>query len=212
MVGDKTMGKVLVIKGTPQSEAQSRSTQVLKGFINEYKENNHQDDVIELDLYNMKIPLIDADVLNGWNKLRAGENLTNLELVKITAIDQLTEQFIEADKYIIQSSMWNLGIQPLLKAYIDTVSIAGKTFNYTKTGPKGLMEGKKGIHIHGSGGIYSGTVGIEHCDSYITGILRFLGIEVLPTIFVEGIDYQPEQQEAIIAAALQKAIETAQYF
>lgn len=50
---------------------------------------------------------------------------------------------MEADKYIIQSSMWNLGIQPLLKAYFDTIMSAGKTFKYTSEGPEGLMKGKK---------------------------------------------------------------------
>ncbi|BBP89760.1 hypothetical protein BsIDN1_33780 [Bacillus safensis] len=63
---------------------------------------------------------------------------------KIEAVNAFTKQFMEVDKYIIQSSMWNLGIQPLLKkAYFDTIMSAGKTFKYTAEGPEGLMKEKK---------------------------------------------------------------------
>ena len=206
------MSKILFIKGTPQSEENSRSTQVARTFINEYKQANPTDEVIELDLYQMDVPLIDADVLNGWGKLRAGETLTNSEAQKVEAIDKFTAQFMSADKFIIQSSMWNLGIQPLLKAYFDTAMIAGKTFKYGAEGPIGLMTGKKAIHIHGTGGIYSNTTGIEHTDSYVKSVLGFMGIDVEPTIFVEGIDHNPSRKEEIMAVANQQAKQAAKQF
>ena len=55
------MSKVLFVKGTPQSEEQSRSTQVARAFINEYKEVNPTDEIIEVDVYYANVPLIDAD-------------------------------------------------------------------------------------------------------------------------------------------------------
>lgn len=203
------MKTVLFIKGTPQIDELSRSTTIAKVFVDEYKKANPADEVIELDVYNMELPLVDLDVLNGWNKLRNGGSLTEEEQKKVEAIAALTEQFIQADKVIVQSPLWNLGVPPLLKAYFDTVTIAGKTFKYTEQGPVGLMEGKKAIHIHGSGGTYSQTTGIEHGDSYVRGILSFLRVEVLPTIFVEGIDHHPEQKEAIMTALTIKAKEAA---
>lgn len=206
------MSKVLYIKGTPQSEEKSKSSHIARTFVEEYKKNNPADEVIELELYGMDVPLIDADVLNGWEKSRAGQPLTSEEARKVTAINDFTHQFMNADKFIIQSSMWNLGIQPLLKAYFDTVMVAGQTFKYTAEGPVGLMKGKKAIHIHGSGGVYSNTTGIEHADSYVTGALRFMGIEVLPTIFIEGIDYDPSQKDAIMSRITEQAKEVAKQF
>lgn len=206
------MTKILFIKGTPQNEELSRSLKIAGQFVEEYKKENPSDEVIELDLYGMNVPLIDADVLNGWNKLGNGEVVTDEEMRKINAINTFTDQFVEADKYIFQSSMWNLGIQPLVKAYFDTVMIAGKTFKYTAEGPVGLMTGKKAIHIHGTGGVYSNTTGIEHSDSYVTTVLGFMGIEVAPTIWVEGIDYNPSQKEEIMAAASEKAKKLAKQF
>lgn len=212
IIGGIEMATVLFIKGTPQSENQSRSMIVARAFIEEYKKANPTDEVVELDLYNMDVPLIDADVLNGWNKLRSGETLTNAESQKVGAINVLTDQFVEADKYIVQSSMWNLGIQPLLKAYFDTAMIVGRTFKYTAEGPVGLMQGKKAIHIHGSGGVYSNTTGLEHADSYVTGVLGFMGMEVLPSLLVEGIDYNPDQKDEILATVTEKAEAVAKQF
>ncbi len=206
------MSKVLFIKGTPQSEEQSRSTQVARAFINEYKELNPTDEVIELDVYQANVPLIDADFLSAQKKLRSEEALTDVEAQKVAAVDAFTEQFTEADKYIIQSSMWNLGIQPLLKAYFDTIMSAGKTFKYTPEGPVGLMKGKKAMHIHGMGGFHEQAIGMEHSDSYVKGVLGFVGVEVVPTIFVEGVDYDPSKEEEIVAAASEKAKAVARTF
>ncbi len=206
------MAKVLFIKGTPQDENKSRSMKVARVFLDEYKKANPTDEVVELDIYKMDIPFIDAEVLDGWGKLRTGADLPVIVLQKIGAINELTTQFMNADKYIIQSSMWNLGIPPMLKAYIDTVAVPGVTFKYTEDGHLGLLEGKKAIHIHGSGGVYSNTTGIEHTDSYIKGILNLMGVECAPTVFVEGVDHFPMKKEEIIEAAIENAKEAARAF
>jgi hypothetical protein len=99
-----------------------------------------------------------------------------------------------------------------LKAYIDTIMSAGKTFKYTPEGPEGLMKGKKAIHIHGMGGFYSQAIGMEHSDSYVKGALKFVGVEVVPTIFVEGIDYDPTKEEKIVATTTEKAKAVARTF
>lgn len=204
--------KVLFIKGTPLPAGPSRSMEVARVFIESYQAANPNDELIEKDLFTIDIPYIDGDILSGWHKYAAKETLTEVESQKVAAFAALTEEFVAADKIIIQSSMWNLGIAPQLKGYLDTLMVAGTTFQYTENGPVGLMTDKKAIHIHGSGGVYSNTTGIEHADSFVTGILGFLGAEVAPSILVEGIDYNPEAKEAIMTAAIAKAKETAQTF
>lgn len=207
------MAKVLFIKGTPQSEEQSRSMKVTRTFIDEYKKVNPMDEVIELDVNSANIPFIDADYLSAQNKLRSGESLTDTEAQKLAKFNVLIEQFIGADKYIIQSSMWNLGLQPLLKAYFDAVMYAGKTYKYTAEGVAvGLLKGKKAIHIIGMGGLYSNLSGVEHSDSYVKHLFGFVGVEMLPTIYVEGIDQNPTQKEEIITTASEKAKAVAQTF
>ena len=85
--------------------------------------------------------MIDKDVLTGWGKLRNGDTLTNEEQQKVDRLSAILDEFLAADKYVFVSPMWNLSFPPVLKAYIDAISIAGKTFKYTAEGPQGLLTG-----------------------------------------------------------------------
>lgn len=54
-----------------------------------------------------------------------------------------TEEFLQQDKIIIANPLWNLSIPTRLKAWIDCITVAGKTFKYTETGSVGIVKGKK---------------------------------------------------------------------
>jgi len=200
--------KVLFIKGTPATS----SKKVAEEFVEAYRIANPNDEIVEKDLFEVEIPYIDTDILSGWSKYAKGEVPTEIEASKVSTFAAFTEEFLAADKLIIQSTMWNLSIPSQLKSYLDTLMVAGKTFEYTENGPKGLATNKKAIHIHGAGGVYSNTTGIEHSDSYVTGILKFIGMEVVPTIWVEGTDANPEKKGEIINKAITKAKEVAPTF
>lgn len=72
------MATVLYITAHPHDHQASYSMAVGKEFIDTYREANPQDEVIHLDLYQMNIPHIDADVFSGWGKLRSGSSLDQL--------------------------------------------------------------------------------------------------------------------------------------
>ncbi|MBY9079360.1 FMN-dependent NADH-azoreductase [Paenibacillus sp. HN-1] len=207
------MAKVLFIKSTPVEDEYSRSTQIARVFVKRYLELNPEDEIIELDLFNMDVPFIDLDILNAKTKLRTQAELTEAEAKKLEQMDRYTEQFVQADKYIVVSPLWNLGVPPVLKAYFDSVCWAGKTFRYTAHGAVGLLENKLGIHIHGCGGVYSngGAIG-QYADPYVTGVMKFMGVTMLPTLFVEGIDEAPSEAETILAKARELAIDLAERF
>ncbi len=89
---------------------------------------------------------IDADVFAAWGKFAAGEGfeaLTEVQQQKIAAMNTNLETFMNADRYVFVTPMWNFSYPPVVKAYLDNVAIAGKTFKYTENGPVGLLEGKK---------------------------------------------------------------------
>ncbi|MNJ31570.1 FMN-dependent NADH-azoreductase 2 [compost metagenome] len=209
------MSTILFIKSSPLPEPHSRSTRVARAFLEECKRRYPEDNIVELDLYDMKIPLIDAALLNAWGQLRSGTSFDKLDRQlqdKLGKFDALTQQFIDADKYVIASPLWNLGVPPMLKAYFDTVAVAGKTFHYTEHGAEGLLNNKLGIHFHGTGGVYSDGVQMAYADPFIKGLLTFLGVKVLPTIYVEGIDSAPHMEDEIINKATSEAIEAASHF
>ena len=88
---------------------------------------------------------------------------------KDIAVSQaVLDEFIAADIVVIGAPMYNFGIPTQLKAWIDRIAVAGKTFRYTATGPEGLMGGKRVIIALSRGGLYgAGTPAsaLEHAES-----------------------------------------------
>lgn len=204
----------MVIKANPKPEDQSFSLSVAKEFLNAYRQENPHDEVIELDLYKIDIPYIDTDVFNGWGKLQQGsafDELSTDEKAKVSRINELTDQFISADKYVFVTPMWNFSFPPLMKAYIDTICIAGKTFKYTPQGSVGLLTNKKAVHIQARGGVYSESPAqnFEFGDRYLRAVLNFIGITDIQSIIVEGMAQMPNEAENIKAKAIEYAREVA---
>ncbi|MEH6892358.1 FMN-dependent NADH-azoreductase [Bacillus sp. JJ864] len=211
------MSKILYITANPKTPDQSYGLSVGQAFLEVYRSEAPNDEIIELDLYKTNIPYIDADVFSGWGKLQQGtvfENLSAEEQSKVSAINKLTDQFVEADKYVFVTPMWNFSFPPLMKAYIDTICIAGKTFKYTAEGPVGLLSGKKTVHIQARGGIYSEGPAkeMEFGDRYLRAIMSFVGIIDVQSVFVEGMNQMPNEAERIKGKAIAQAREIAKNF
>lgn len=214
MEADGTMAKVLYITANPKTPDQSFGLKVGQAFVEAYREAKADDEIVHLDLFNSDIPTIDIDVFNGWDKLSHGGQLEEAELRKMERINELTEQFISADKYVFVSPLWNLSIPPILKTYIDNICVAGKTFKYTDHGPVGLLQGKKAVHIQASGGIYSRGPAreMEFGNRYLLALLQFIGVTDVDSIFVEGMAYQPDNAETILRNTMAEAREKAAHF
>ncbi len=211
------MSKVLYVTANPKPVEKSFGLTVGNVFLNEYKNCNPQDEIIHLDVYAMNIQLVDKDVLNTWEKLPKGvrfADLSEIEKKKLLEINAATELFLSADKYIFVSPLWNLGVPPMLKAYIDNVVIVGKTFKYTANGPVGLLKNKKAMHIQSCGGIYSQgpAADYEGGNRYLKTILGFMGVADIQTLFVEGTNLDPNKADEIKAQGSAKALELAKEF
>jgi FMN-dependent NADH-azoreductase len=114
------------------------------------------------------------------------------------------EEFLAADIVVVGAPMYNFGISSQLKAWIDRLAIAGKTFRYTEKGPEGLAGAKKVIVASSRGGFYSGEAAaafLDHQETYLRGIFGFFGITDVTFIRAEGIALGPDQREQAIAAA-----------
>lgn len=206
------MSKLLAVKSHPLTSKQSTSILAMDVFLESYRKA-HPDDTIEIiDLYNDFIPELDGDILEGWEQLRTGKSfneLTSAQQAKISRFNELTDQFLAADKIVIANPLWNLAMQTRLKAWLDTVNVAGKTFKYTESGPVALTSGKKALHIQSSGGHYNGN---DFSSQAVKGILNFVGVADVDQLFIEGIDHYPEKREELLNAALDKARKLAETF
>ncbi|MDN6120025.1 MAG: NAD(P)H-dependent oxidoreductase, partial [Lactococcus sp.] len=155
---------------------------------------------------------IDADIASAFNTLAAGGEFGALspeQQAKVGRFGELTDQFLAADKVVIANPLWNLQIPTRLKAWVDTINVAGKTFKYTAEGPVGLATGKKVLHIQANGGVYGGN---DFASVYINGVLNFIGIDDVTSVYIEGQAYAPENAEQILADAVAKIETIAQTF
>jgi FMN-dependent NADH-azoreductase len=114
------------------------------------------------------------------------------------------EALIAADIVVIGVPVYNFSIPSTLKAWIDWVCVAGKTFRYTEHGPEGLLGGQRVILTISRGGVYApGTpmAVFEHAESYLRIVFGFLGVTDLEVIVAEGLAIGEEQKSAAMAGA-----------
>jgi FMN-dependent NADH-azoreductase len=118
------------------------------------------------------------------------------------------EEFLDADIVVIGAPMYNFSIPSQLKAWIDRIVVAGKTFRYSAAGVEGLAAGKRMIIAVSRGNFYGAgapAAGYEHTETYLRGLFGFIGITDLEIIAAEGIGAGPEHREKAVSGALQAA-------
>lgn len=116
---------------------------------------------------------------------------------------EILDEFLSADIVVIGAPMYNFGIPSQLKAWIDRIAIAGKTFRYTADGPEGLAGGRRVIIASSRGGIYSEGPGTaaDFQEAYLRQVLAFIGINDPEIIRAEGLNLGAAQREAAMAEA-----------
>ncbi|MDI4648417.1 FMN-dependent NADH-azoreductase [Cohnella hashimotonis] len=211
------MNKVLYITANPSEDENSYSLSVGKAFVEAYREANPNDEIVHIDLFQADIPFLDGEVFGARSKLHAGHAFSQLsppEQAKVGRLDELVEQFLDADKYIFVNPVWNFSYPPVLKAYIDAVFVAGKTFRYTSDGPVGLLAKKKAFQIQASGSVLSegAYADFEMAHRHLEAVLKFLGVPSFEAVYVEGMAAQSDKAQDIKAGAIAKAREAALSF
>src|SRR6266496_1160570 len=107
------------------------------------------------------------------------EGTTDVQRRENAISEKLVSQFLAADVIVVGAPMYNFSVPTQLKAWIDRIAQAGRTFTYTEKGPKGLAGGKTVIVASTRGGVYStnpALVGLDHQESYLRTVFGFLGV------------------------------------
>ena len=126
-------------------------------------------------------------------------------LPDIAASQAVLEEFLAAGIVVLGAPMYNFTIPSQLKAWIDRIVVAGKTFKYDAQGVQGLAGNKRVIIAVSRGGFYgAGTpmAALEHLETYLRGVFGFFGVKDLEFIIAEGIAMGPEQRQTALAGAL----------
>ena len=160
----------------------------------------HPGTVVEhLDLVADAPAHLDAESL-GF-RLPAGGTPTEAQQRENAVSERLVSQFLAADVVVIGVPFYNFTIPSQLKAWIDRLAQAGRTFRYTANGPEGLAGGKTVIVAATRGGKYTGSPVAQHQDGYLKLIFNFFGITDVRFVHAEGLAMGEEVKAGAIAQA-----------
>lgn len=117
---------------------------------------------------------------------------------------EVMAEFLAADVVILGAPMYNFGIPSTLKAWIDRIAVAGKTFRYTAAGPEGLVKGKKVIVASARGSAFGDGHAADFQEPYLRQVFGFLGVTDIEFVRAEGVGLSPEHRAKAMEAALEK--------
>jgi FMN-dependent NADH-azoreductase len=180
--------KVLHIDSSILGEG-SASRALTRRIVERLKTEHPDAEVTYIDLAAEHLPHLSQSSLARSDAAEAARNALALE------------QFLGADVLVIGAPIYNFSIPSQLKAWIDRISVAGKTFRYTANGPEGLAGGKEVIVAMPRGGMVGADARGEFGESYLKFLFSFLGITNIRFVHAQGLNVSPEHREESLKAA-----------
>ena len=113
------------------------------------------------------------------------------------------EEFLAADVVVVGAPMYNFAVPSQLKAWVDRVCVAGKTFKYTEAGPQGLAGGRRVVIVSTRGGLYgpgSPYAPFDHQEAWLKDVFKFLGVTDVTVVRAEGLSVAGQREPAMAAA------------
>ena len=145
------MSKVLVITASPRGDS-SISRALSTQFASLWAQQHPQDIVLLRDLGHHPVPHVTEPWIVG--SVGASATQTPESKAAIAVSDQLVEEFLSCERYVLAVPMYNFHVPSTFKAYIDQIVRAGKTFAVGPNGYEGLVKDSKALFITTSGGSY----------------------------------------------------------
>jgi FMN-dependent NADH-azoreductase len=173
--------------------SQSASRALTQEIVARYQANRPDTNIVYRDLAVDELPHLSGRALA---KADPGEAARDAALL---------DEFLGADVIVIGAPMYNFTIPTQLKAWLDRIAVAGKTFRYTEKGPEGLVKGKEVVIAVSRGGFYAPGSPAEFGESYLKHLLGFIGVTDVRFVRAEGMARGPQQREAGMQAAVAAA-------
>lgn len=172
--------------------AGSATRELTAALVARHLESHPGMDVIRRDLDARPLPHLNGSLLAGADADGARESA------------EVLEEFLAAETVVIGAPMYNFSIPSSLKAWIDRISVAGRTFRYTADGPQGLAGGKQVLVAVAAGGLHAGQPS-DFVEPYLRQVFGFLGITDIRFVRADGVALSPEHRRAALDAAIDAA-------
>jgi FMN-dependent NADH-azoreductase len=167
----------------------SASRELTRAIVKRLKSEEPGLRVTYRDLAADPLPHYSAESLSGQAPAAAARDAAALE------------EFLAADVIVIGAPLYNFALPSQLKAWIDRISIKGRTFRYGPQGPQGLAGGRRVIVALSRGGVYEAGAGTEFAESYLKFLFGFLGITDLSFVRAEGLNISPDERARSLSGA-----------
>ncbi len=179
----------------------SLSRQLGGEFLAQWQAANPSGTVVTRDLAAQPVPHLTEQMLGAYFTPAEQRNAEQAHTIKTS--DVLVDELLAADTIVIGAPMYNFSVPSGLKAWIDHVARAGRTFQYGANGPEGLVHGKKVIVFVATGGVYSNgpAAAYDHVTTYLRAVLGFMGMTDVQFVVAEGV----AMGEAAVASALEQS-------
>jgi FMN-dependent NADH-azoreductase len=180
------MPTLLHIDSSPRTA--SVSTRLSAALVEKWKRQHPDGTVVYHNTTLERVPYIDEPHITA--AYTAVAQLTPAQRRTLALSDKFVDELLAANVIVFGVPMWSLGIPASLKAWIDMVVRAGRTFAFTESGVGPLIPaGKKVYVISARGGAYlAGTPAkaLDHQEPYLRTILSFLGLTDIEFIYAEN--------------------------
>jgi FMN-dependent NADH-azoreductase len=193
------MSKLLFVTSSILGE-NSKSRALGREFVEAWTRHHPGTRVVERDLVAEAVPHVTGAVVGA--AMTPAEQRSPEQAEAASLADRLIEELEAADVVVLAAPMYNFSVPSTVKAWIDHVVRAGRTFRYGANGPEGLLRGKKVFIVTARGGVYSRgpAKSMDFHEPYLRHVLGFIGLTDVSFIYAEGLA-MPE----VAAGALENA-------
>jgi len=152
------------------------------------------------------LPLLSAELLAAVAANAAERTAEQRALAALP--DQLIEELEAADAVVIGVPIYNFGIPAALKAWIDLVTRARRTFRYGETGPVGLLADRPVYLVVASGGTALDS-SVDFATPYLRHALGFIGLRDVRVIDATGVMVKGDAQVEAARTTVEQILATA---
>lgn len=185
---ENNLMKLLHVDSSPLA-GQSVSRQLTAQIVRQWQADHPGTRVEYLDLATDAPNHLDQDSL-GFRLAPGTPGLNDAQRRENAISERLVSQFLAADVVVVGAPMYNFTIPSQLKAWIDRLAQAGRTFKYTDQGAQGLAGGKTLVVASSRGGVYSNSAAaasMDHQESYLKTVFGFFGVTDVRIVRAEGV-------------------------
>jgi len=188
--------KTLVVEYLPRGE-RSHTRKLLEAFLDEVTGT----EIEELDLCEDVPELFLPERLGAYiHRDYLGEELSPGQVELMAKMDRMAAQLVGADAVVLATPMHNFSFPAVVKAWLDSVMLKGKTWDVGEAGFVGLMAGKRALLLMASGGIWEGDLAhMEHGQSLAKVEFGFLGYDPVNTVCANGMNLPGRDVDGVVA-------------